>query len=101
MIENADIWLNRVFVPDENRLEKAQDFQSGTNRILESSRVGVAWGIAGGAAGAYEAALRYALNRKQFGKPIAKFQLIQEKLTRMLSIVEMMLSNLILLSLSM
>ena len=51
MIENADIWLNRVFVPDENRLEKAQDFQSGTNRILESSRVGVAWGIAGGAAG--------------------------------------------------
>ena len=42
------------------------------------------------AAGAYEAALKYCLNRKQFGKPIAKFQLIQERLSRMLAICESM-----------
>lgn len=35
MIDNADIWLDRVFVSDENRLEKADDFQKGTNIILE------------------------------------------------------------------
>jgi len=43
--------------------------------ILEKSRLGVAWNIAGIATGAFEAALKYALNRKQFGKPIAQFQL--------------------------
>ena len=42
------------------------------------------------AAGAYEAALKYALQRKQFGRPIAKFQLIQERLSRMLAICESM-----------
>ena len=54
--------------------------------------------IAGVAAGAYEAALKYCLNRKQFGRPLAKFQLIQEKLSRMLSLCEMMISNLVLVS---
>jgi glutaryl-CoA dehydrogenase len=47
------------------------------------SRLSVAWWIAGLAAGAYEAALKYTLQRKQFGRPIAKFQLIQERLSRM------------------
>ena len=54
--------------------------------------------IAGVAAGAYEAALKYCLTRKQFGRPLAKFQLIQEKLSRMLSLCEMMISNLVLVS---
>jgi alkylation response protein AidB-like acyl-CoA dehydrogenase len=58
----------------------------------------VAWLVVGCAAGAYESALKYCLNRKQFGKPLAKFQLIQEKLSRMLSLVEMCISNLILVS---
>jgi len=44
--------------------------------ILESSRLGVAWMICGLACGAYEAALKYTLNRKQFGRPIAGFQLV-------------------------
>ena len=51
--------------------------------------------IAGVACGAYEAALRYTLKRKQFGKPIAQFQLIQEKLSRMLALCEMIVSHLI------
>lgn len=98
MVQNADIEMKDVFVPDHNRLTKAKDFATGTNAVLESSRLGVAWLGAGIAAGAYEAALKYCLKRKQFGKPIAKFQLVQEKLSRMLSLCEMMNSTLILLS---
>ena len=52
-----------VFVPDNNKLAKATDFATGTNVILESSRLGVAWLIAGVGCGAYEAALKYCLER--------------------------------------
>ena len=60
-----------VFVPDKNKLTKATNFANGTNKILMSSRLGVAWMVAGVGCGAYEAALKYCLERKQFGKPIA------------------------------
>ena len=73
MVQNADITMTDVFVPDKNKLAKSKDFASGTNKILESSRLLVAWMGAGNACGAYEAALRYTLKRVQFGKPIAKF----------------------------
>lgn len=76
MVQNADIELKDVFVPTENKLTHSKDFATGTNVVLEQSRLGVAWMIAGVAAGAYEAALKYCLSRKQFGKPLAKFQLI-------------------------
>ena len=65
-----------VFVPDHNKLTYATNFATGTNVVLESSRLHVAWIAAGTAAGAYEAALQYCLKRKQFGKPIAKYQLV-------------------------
>jgi alkylation response protein AidB-like acyl-CoA dehydrogenase len=73
IVQNADIYLENVFVPDHNKLAKADDFTTGTNKILEHSRIKVCWAAVGVAAGAYEAALRYALQRKQFGKPIASF----------------------------
>ncbi len=62
-----------MFVPDNMRLEKGKDFNSGANKILEHSRISVAWFGAAVACGAYEAALRYSLERKQFGKQIAGF----------------------------
>lgn len=71
IIQNADIELKDVFVPDHNKLTKSKNFATGTNAMLESSRLGVAWMIVGLAVGAYEAALKYCLQRKQFGKPIA------------------------------
>jgi alkylation response protein AidB-like acyl-CoA dehydrogenase len=52
----------------------------------------VAWGAAGIASGAYEAALKYALQRKQFGKPIASFQITQIKLSKMLAQCETLLA---------
>ena len=60
-------------MPTHNKLTKSKDFARGTNAILEASRLGVAWMIVGVAVGAYEAALKYTLKRKQFGKPIASF----------------------------
>ncbi|CDW82667.1 acyl-coenzyme a oxidase peroxisomal-like [Stylonychia lemnae] len=91
MTQNADITLDNVFVPDNNKLAKAKDFSSA-NLILEHSRVGVAWTATANAVGAYEASLRYVMQRKQFGKQIAAFQATQLKLSKMLGQCELMLS---------
>jgi len=64
IVGNADITMKDVFVPDNMKLTHAKNFATGTNAILEPSRLGVAWMIAGVASGAYEAALKYTLNRK-------------------------------------
>jgi glutaryl-CoA dehydrogenase len=93
-MQNADIELDNVFVPDRNKLTHSKDFATGTNKILEASRLSIAWEAAGVAAGAYEAALKYTLNRVQFGKPIAQFQLVQERLSRMLAHCEFMIAHL-------
>jgi glutaryl-CoA dehydrogenase len=52
---------------------------------LDSARYGIAWGTLGAAMYAYDTALRYALERHQFGKPIASFQLQQKKLAEMIT----------------
>jgi glutaryl-CoA dehydrogenase len=79
-----DIYLEDVRVPAENRLEGANSFKD-TNKVLTATRSGVAWEAIGHAVAAYEAALQYAQERVQFGKPIASFQLIQNKLSGMLA----------------
>lgn len=86
---NADISMNDVFVPEANRLQGANSFRD-VARVLTATRVGVAWEAVGHAVACYEAALSYAKQREQFGKPIASFQLIQEKLVRMLADVTTM-----------
>ena len=62
--QNAEVKLINCFVPDRNKLTHSKDFATGTNKMLESSRLAVAWMAAGVAAGAYEAALKYCLQRK-------------------------------------
>ena len=74
--QNADITFKDCFVPIKNKLTHSKDFATGTNKILESSRLMVAWMAAGVAAGAYEAAVKYCTQREQFGKKLAGFQLI-------------------------
>jgi len=73
MTQNGDCEFKDCFVPDRNKLTKAKDFATGTNAILETSRLVVAWMACGVATGAYENALKYTLKRVQFGRPIAKF----------------------------
>ena len=71
-------------VPDSARLARINSF-ADVAACLRNMRSDVAWIATGAAAGAYEAALKYVSERKQFGKPLASFQLIQEKLAQMLS----------------
>ena len=86
---NAHITLRNVRVPAENRLAKTRSF-ADIGKVLTIGRVGVAWEAAGVAAGAFEHALTYARERKQFGRPIASFQLIQQKLAEMATEVTLM-----------
>ncbi|MEL7436070.1 MAG: acyl-CoA dehydrogenase family protein, partial [Chloroflexota bacterium] len=86
---NADITLENVKVPVENRLANVSSFKH-TAQVLGMGRYGVAWEAAGCAAGAFEHALAYAKDREQFGKPIAGFQLIQQKLVEMATEVTLM-----------
>ncbi len=79
-----DIKLEDVRIPAENKLEGANSFKD-TNKVLTATRSGVAWEAIGHAIAAYEAALQYSKERIQFGKPIASFQLIQNKLSNMLA----------------
>lgn len=83
MVRNGDIRLDGVRVGDDARLPRIASFRD-MSAILAKLRYVIGWNAAGMQIGAYEAALRYALGREQFGRPIAGFQLIQEKLTRML-----------------
>ncbi len=85
----ADISLKGVRVPAEHRLAKARTFKD-TARVLTATRSGVAWEAVGHAVAAYEIALNYTRERVQFGKPLASFQIIQQKLASMLANVTTM-----------
>jgi alkylation response protein AidB-like acyl-CoA dehydrogenase len=82
-VQNALITLDDVRVPEENRLQEAHSFRD-TADVLRMTRAGVAWSAVGCSRGAYEHALRYAMDRSQFGRPIVNFQLVQDLLVRML-----------------
>ncbi|MGN7799173.1 acyl-CoA dehydrogenase family protein [Leifsonia sp. 22587] len=81
IVQNADITLEDVVVPESLRLQNANSFKD-TARVLRLTRAEVAWAAVGVAVGAYEAALRYTKERVQFGKPIAAHQLIQDLLVK-------------------
>ena len=89
-VQNADIFFENVFVPKENCLEKANDFKD-TNKVLLISRLGVTWTAIGVAVGAFDAAIKYTSERKQFGKTISSFQISQIKLTSMLANIQAMI----------
>ena len=78
----GEIRMDDVFVPAENELPNA-DGLSGPLGCLDSARYGIAWGALGAAECCWHAARQYALDRHQFGHPIAADQLIQFKLANM------------------
>jgi len=83
-VQNADLVLRGVVVPEERRLPGIRSFRDVAT-VLRLTRCDVAWAAIGIAVGAYEAALRYAKEREQFGKPIAAHQLVQDLLARCLA----------------
>lgn len=78
----GELVLERVFVPEENKLTKA-DGLSGPLACLDNARFGIAFGALGAAATCWHIARQYVLDRKQFGQPLAANQLIQVKLANM------------------
>lgn len=82
-IHQAHIRLDDVRVPHDAVLPGTKSFKDAST-VLYSTRSGVAWSALGHATACYEAALAYAQQRVQFGKPLARFQLVQERLVHML-----------------
>jgi glutaryl-CoA dehydrogenase len=80
----AEITLTDVRVPAENKLANCHSFKD-VSVVLDRTRYTVAWRALGIAEAAYDLALQHTLQREQFGQPIAGYQLVQEKLARMLA----------------
>ena len=91
MVQNANIELLDCFVPDENVLPGGTDFSKGAGLVLHWSRLIIAWGPVGLSMGAFDRCLHYLQHRKQFGVPLVSFQLVQDKLMRMLANIQAML----------
>ncbi len=88
-IWQADIRLEGVRVAEADRLPGAETFKD-TTRVLVTTRATIAWAALGHAVAAYDIALSYAKQREQFGKPLASFQIVQDRLVRMLADVTAM-----------
>ncbi|WP_427016283.1 acyl-CoA dehydrogenase family protein [Pseudarthrobacter sp. P1] len=82
-VQNAHILLADVRVAERDRFASIGSF-SDTNVLLRGSRIMVAWQAVGQQLGAFDVARAYAVEREQFGRPLARFQLIQRQLVQML-----------------
>jgi len=80
----GELVFDNVKVPKENLLPNIEGLK-GPLGCLDSARYGIAWGVVGAAMDCYDSALKYSLQREQFGKPIASFQLQQKKLAEMVT----------------
>jgi glutaryl-CoA dehydrogenase len=85
----ADIRLDGVAVPAANRLPGARSFKDA-GRVLAATRSSCAWAALGHAVAGYDTALSYAKQREQFGRPLCSFQIVQDRLVRMLADVTAM-----------
>jgi glutaryl-CoA dehydrogenase len=85
----AQITMTDLRVPEENRLPGARSFKD-TGRVLAGTRNAVAWGALGHATAAYDIAAAYTAERRQFGKPLVSFQIVQDRLVKMLAEVTAM-----------
>ena len=82
MSRTSECWFENCRISAENRLPKASGLRAPLS-CLSYARVGIAWGVIGAAADCYETVLIYTKQREQFGRPIAGFQLVQQKLVWM------------------
>ncbi len=80
----SELIFDNVFIPEENLLPKTEGLKNAL-MCLNQARYGIAWGVVGSMMACYDTALNYAKTRIQFSKPIAAFQLTQDKLVYMIS----------------
>src|SRR2546421_1536513 len=82
MSRTSECWFKNCRIPAANRLPNAKGLRAALSCVSQA-RIGIAWGVIGAAIDCYETALSYAKTREQFGRAIAGFQLVQEKLVWM------------------
>jgi glutaryl-CoA dehydrogenase len=82
-VQNADIVFDNVRVAEADRFAGISSFED-TNELLRGSRIMVAWQTVGQQLAAFDVARKYAVERHQFGRPLAQFQLVQQQLVTML-----------------
>lgn len=80
----SELIFDNVVIPEENLLPKTEGLKNAL-MCLNQARYGIAWGVVGAMMACYETALNYAKSRVQFSKPIAAYQMTQEKLVYMLT----------------
>ncbi len=80
----SELIFDNVFVPDANMLPNTNGLRSAL-MCLNQARYGIAWGVVGSAMACYDTAINYAKSRIQFSKPIAAYQITQEKLVYILT----------------
>lgn len=80
----SELIFDNVFIPDENLLLKTEGLKNAL-MCLNQARYSIAWGVVGSMMACYDSALNYAKSRKQFSKPIAVYQLTQNKLVYMVT----------------
>ncbi len=80
----SELVFDNVFIPEENLLPKTEGLKNAL-MCLNQARYGIAWGVVGSMLACYDTALNYAKSRVQFSKPIAAYQITQEKLVYMLT----------------
>jgi len=80
----SELIFDNVFLPEQNLLPKTEGLKNAL-MCLNQARYGIAWGVVGAMMACYDSSLNYAKSRKQFSKPIAGYQMTQEKLVYMLT----------------
>ncbi len=80
----SELIFDNVFLPEENLLPKTDGLKNAL-MCLNQARYGIAWGVVGSMMACYDSALSYSKSRKQFSKPIAGYQMTQEKLVYMVT----------------
>ena len=80
----SELVFDNVFIPEKNLLPKTEGLKNAL-MCLNQARYGIAWGVVGSMVACYDSALNYAKSRVQFSKPIAAYQMTQEKLVNILS----------------
>ncbi len=80
----SELIFDNVFLPQDNLLPKTEGLKNAL-MCLNQARYGIAWGVVGSMMTCYDSALNYAKSRKQFSKPIAAYQMTQDKLVYMVT----------------
>jgi glutaryl-CoA dehydrogenase len=80
----SELIFDNVFIPEKNLLPKTEGLKNAL-MCLNQARYGIAWGVVGSMMACYDSALNYSKTRIQFSKPIAAYQMTQEKLVYMIT----------------